>query len=124
MVSVIGSAVAADPGECERQVLPAVAYYWRKLPSIQVGAGQDNRILTFFASGYPPLPEIPVILAKAGIQTPVYPCKQQPARNLQAAGMKTPYVCIVAYEPHGTLYTGGLDSRFRGKDGFVTVGRL
>ena len=79
---------------------------------------QGNRILTELAS------PVTVIPAKAGIQTPVYPCKQQPARNLQAAGMKTPYVCIVAYEPHGTLYTGGLDSRFRGKDGFVTVGRL
>ena len=42
----------------------------------------------------------------------------------RAAGMKTPRACIMAGKPHGARYTGGLDSRFRGNDGFRTVVRL
>ena len=73
----------------------------------------------FLCVRHPPLPVIP---AFAGIQTPVCPCKQQPARNLRAAEMKPLCVCIMAGKPHGAWYTGGLDSRLRGNDGYGASG--
>ena len=85
---------------------------------------QDDCTLTSFASGTATAGKSPSFPADAGIQTPVYPCKQQSSMNLRAAGMKTPCVCIMAGKPHGTRYTGGLGSRLRGNDGFRTVVRL
>ena len=38
--------------------------------------------------------------------------------------MKTLCVCIMAGKPHGTPYSGGLDSRLRGNDGWGLPYRL